>query len=180
MASPTQGKDPLLFNKVSGAVLGALLFVMGLNIWAEALFHPVKPKTPGYELASAPEAAAAPAEAATAAPPIAERLAKADAAKGETVARQCQSCHSFKPDGSGSKTGPMLFGVVDRPRASLASFPSYSAAMKSQAGEKWDVEHLDKYLADPRATIPGTTMTFAGVTNPDRRAELIAYLQTLK
>ena len=85
MASSTPGKDPLLLNKISGAVLGTCLFVMGLNIGAEAIFHPKKPAVPGYDLPAAEEHAAAGGAAAEAAvAPIAERLAKADPAKGET------------------------------------------------------------------------------------------------
>jgi cytochrome c len=41
-------------------------------------------------------------------------------------------------------------------------------------------EILDKYLTNPRAVVPGTTMAFAGIRNDGERANLIAYLQTLK
>lgn len=179
MASTTPGKDPLLFNKISGAVLGACLFVMGLNIGAEAIFHAAKPTIPGYDLPSAPEGGAATQEAAVTVAPIAERLAKADPAKGENVAKQCLSCHSLTADGKGAQNGPHLFAVVDRAKAST-SFSGYSAALKGHASEKWTAEDLDKFLANPKAAMPGTAMTFAGVTNPDRRAELIAYLEKLK
>jgi cytochrome c len=180
MASTASGTDPLLLNKVSGAVLAVCLFVMFLNIGADTIFHPTKPAVQGYDLPSAPEAGAAPQAAAPAAAPIAERLAKADPAKGETVVKQCIGCHSIKADGSGNKQGPILFGVADRAKASVSAFPSYSAAMKAHASEKWNAEELDKFLANPKAAMPGTTMVFNGVANPDRRAELIAYLLALK
>ncbi|MBN9062926.1 MAG: hypothetical protein BGP06_17280 [Rhizobiales bacterium 65-9] len=180
MASTTPGKDPLLFNKVSGAILGTCLFVMSLNLGAEAIFHVSKPAIPGYDLPSAPEEGAAGAEpAAVVVAPIAERLAKADKARGETVAKQCLTCHSLKADGSGAQVGPHLFGVFDRQKAST-NFSGYSAAMKAKSGEKWDAEHLDAFITNPRAALPGTTMTFAGLNNPDRRADLIAYLETVK
>ncbi len=180
MASTIPGKDPLFFNKVSGAVLGVCLFVMFLNIGAEAIFHPTKPAVQGYDLPSAQEGGGPAAAAAPPAAPIAERLAKADAAKGENVVKQCIGCHSIKADGSGNKQGPILFGVADRAKASVGAFPSYSAAMKTHASEKWNAEELDKFLANPKAAVPGTSMVFNGVTNPDRRAELIAYLLALK
>jgi cytochrome c len=161
-------------------VLGACLFVMGLNLASETIFHPKKPAVPGYDLPAAAEASAEQAAAPAAAEPIAERLAKAEPAKGEAVAKQCLTCHSLKADGSGSRTGPALFGVVERAKASVAGFTAYSAAMKAHAGEKWTPEELDKFLANPKAAVPNTTMAFNGVGNPDRRADLIAYLQTLK
>ncbi|MET0606668.1 MAG: c-type cytochrome [Beijerinckiaceae bacterium] len=180
MASTSTGKDPLLFNKMSGALLGACLFVMGLNLVSEAVFHPMKPAVPGYDLPAAEEASSTQAAAPAAAAPIAERLAKADVAKGETVAKQCVTCHSLKADGSGSRTGPSLFGIMDRAKAGVANF-NYSAAMKTHASEKWTAEDIDAFVANPKGAVPGTLMaTFNGVTNPDRRGDLIAYLQTLK
>lgn len=179
MASITPGKDPLLFNKVLGAVLGTCLFVMALNIGADAVFHVPKPAIPGYDLPSAEAEGSGAQKAAVVIAPIAERLAKADVARGQTIAKQCLTCHSLKADGSGAQTGPHLFGVFDRQKAST-SYAAYSAAMKSKSGEKWDAEHLDEFLTKPQAALPGTTMTFSGVSNPDRRADLIAFLETVK
>ncbi|WP_342359407.1 c-type cytochrome [Terrarubrum flagellatum] len=179
MAATTPGKDPLLFNKISGAVLGTLLFVMGLNIGAEGIFHSPKPAVPGYDLPAAEEHAAGASDKPVEVAPIADRLAKADPAKGENVAKQCLSCHSFKPDGAGAQNGPHLFGVFERAKGST-SFSGYSAPMKTHTAEKWTAEDLDKFLANPKAAVPGTAMAFNGVTNPDRRAELIAYLEKLK
>jgi cytochrome c len=57
---------------------------------------------------------------------------------------------------------------------------NYSPAMREfgEAGNVWDEEHLDEYLANPRGYVPGTTMTYAGVRNDDSRANLIGYLAT--
>jgi cytochrome c len=74
--------------------------------------------------------------------------------------------------------GPSLFGLVGRKSGSIANF-HYSAANRD-AGITWDEATLDKYLANPRAMLPGTTMPYAGIKNSDQRADLIAYLATLK
>ncbi|MGL4323709.1 MAG: c-type cytochrome [Beijerinckiaceae bacterium] len=182
MAQMTPGKDPLLLNKIMGAVFGTGLAVMGLNILGETIFHPKKPAVVGYDLPSA-DASAAPAAGAAAAAvaPIAERLAKADAAKGEGVAKQCATCHGFKADGPAPSNGPRLNGIVGRAKGA-ASFAGYSAPMKERAakGEKWDEAALDAFVANPKGYLPGTSMGFAGLSNPERRADLVAYLLTLK
>lgn len=185
MAQMTPGKDPLLLNKIMGAVFGTGLAVMGLNILSETIFHPKKPVVAGYDLPSADGGAAAGSGAAGAAAaavaPIAERLAKADAAKGEGVAKQCTTCHGFKADGPAPSNGPRLNGIVGRAKGS-AGFGGYSAPMKERAakGEKWDEAALDAFIANPKGYLPGTSMGFAGLSNPERRADLVAYLLTLK
>lgn len=169
--------DSFEVNKILGAVLGTLTFTLGLGILSEILFTPPKPAKPGYEIAvqeAAPAAGAA--QAAAAAPPIAERLATADAAKGENVVKQCQSCHSFEKGGP-NKVGPNLYGVVGNKKAHLAGF-GYSNALKTAGGE-WDFEALDKFLENPKGAIPGTAMAFAGIKRPDQRADAIAYLNKM-
>lgn len=184
MAQTTPGKDPLFLNKIMGAVFGTGLAVMGLNILAETIFHPKKPVVAGYDLPSADPAAGAAgggAAAAAAVAPIAERLTKADAAKGEGIAKQCATCHGFKADGPAPSNGPRLNGIVGRAKGSTA-FGGYSAAMKERAakGEKWDEASIDAFVTNPKSYLPGTSMGFAGLGNPERRADLIAYLMTLK
>jgi cytochrome c len=86
------------------------------------------------------------------------------------------ACHSFEKGGA-NKVGPNLFNVVGGPRAHAQGF-SYSAGMK-QAGGSWDVESLDKFLANPKAEVKNTSMTFVGIRRPDERADVIAYLNSL-
>ena len=85
-------------------------------------------------------------------------------------------CHSPQP----GKTllGPSLFGVVGRHSASLPGF-SYSEGMK-KADKTWNEARLDAYLADPNGMVPGKKMTFAILPKPEDRANVIAYLATLK
>jgi cytochrome c len=101
----------------------------------------------------------------------------ADAANGEKQFKmKCGLCHTVEP--GKNKIGPSLAGIVGRPSGSIEGF-KYSPANKA-AGLTWDVATLDKYLVDPKAMVKGTTMTFPGVKNDGERADIIAYLETLK
>lgn len=102
----------------------------------------------------------------------------ADPAEGEKVfKRVCAACHNATADGQ-KKLGPTLFGVVGRHSGSIEGF-RYSEANK-KANLTWTPEVLDKYLVDPKATVPGTIMAFAGLKKDEERQNVVAYLQTLK
>lgn len=101
-----------------------------------------------------------------------------DAAEGEKVfRRQCFICHTVEQGGP-TKQGPNLFAIVGRKTGSVEGF-RYTEANK-KADITWSPETLDPYLTNPRKVIPGTNMAFAGLTKPEDRKNLIAYLQTLK
>ncbi len=101
-----------------------------------------------------------------------------DAGAGEGVfKRVCSTCHNPTVDGP-RKLGPTLHGVVGRKAGTVEGF-RYSSA-KRDADLVWTPEKLDPYLKDPRAFMPGTTMAYAGLKNDADRANLIAYLKTLK
>lgn len=103
--------------------------------------------------------------------------ADGNAATGATLFKQkCGLCHSTQADQN--RVGPSLFGVVGRKAGTVSSY-NYSDAMKN-SGLTWDDATLDSYLAGPRAKVPGTKMTFAGFSNESDRADVIAYLNTLK
>ena len=104
-------------------------------------------------------------------------IAKADAAKGKEVAHACMMCHTLKKDG-GTKIGPNLYNVVNRPHAHVYGY-SYSEAMKNMKMRPWSYEELDSFLFDPKAHAPGTKMPYAGIKDTQKRANLIAYLRTL-
>jgi cytochrome c len=170
--------DSFEFNKIAGAVLGTFTFLMLTSFGGELLFTEKKAAKAGYELAM-PVAAASTAVAAVAAEPIAIRLASADKAKGENTFKQCSACHTPEKGGA-NKVGPNMWGIVERAKGQIAGF-GYSAAMKAVAakGEKWTFESLDKFLEGPKAYLPGTSMSYAGISNPKNRADLIAYLNTI-
>ncbi|HEX2942635.1 MAG TPA: cytochrome c family protein [Rhodopila sp.] len=101
----------------------------------------------------------------------------ADPAAGKQVFQNvCSICHSVQP--GQNKIGPTLFGVVGRKTGAVPGY-SYSAANKA-ADITWTEANLDKYLEAPRAMIPGTKMTYGGLKDPTKRANLVAYLATLK
>jgi cytochrome c len=100
-----------------------------------------------------------------------------DPAAGRAVfSSSCGICHTVKP--GDNKIGPTLFGVVGRKTGTVPDY-TYSSANLT-ANIIWTDAELDKYLAAPRATIPGTKMAYAGVKDATKRADLIAYLDTLK
>ena len=100
-----------------------------------------------------------------------------DAAKGATLFLQCRACHAVVP-GARNGVGPNLAGVVGAKAASVPGY-SYSAPL-TKAGLKWTPATLDAWLARPSAMVPGNKMTFAGMPDPKARANVIAYLATLK
>jgi cytochrome c len=102
--------------------------------------------------------------------------AAGDADAGKKVFSKCAVCHSAAAGKNG--LGPSLFGIVGRPSASMAGY-NYSDAMKA-ANKTWDDATLNAYLTDPKAAVPGNKMAFAGLPNPDDRANVIAYLAMLK
>jgi len=163
-------------NKIAGAFLGTLLLAMWLNVISGAIFGHTKLARPGYVLPEPQEAATAASGAAPAATPIDDRLAAADVKRGEADTKPCQACHNLTK-GAPAKVGPPLFGVVDRPKASIAGF-DYSDAIKSKGG-KWTYADLDQFLTNPKAFAPGTKMAFAGESDPAKRADLIDYLHSL-
>jgi cytochrome c len=173
--------DSFEFNKLAGAVLFTLLIVLGTSMVSSEIFRAEKPEKAGYELAGAAEkpAAGAAAPAAAQVAPIAVRLASAAVAKGEQAIKKCASCHSFDKGGA-NKVGPNLYNIVEKTKGAASGF-AYSAALKERAGkgEKWGYDELDKFLANPKGYITGTSMAFAGVNKPDERADIIAYLRSL-
>ncbi len=106
---------------------------------------------------------------------LATLLVTADAAKGEGVARQCVSCHTFE-EGGRDGIGPNLWNIVGR---DIASGPfGYSEALAAEAGA-WTYEALDAYLENPARAVPGNRMAFAGIRRDAQRADLLAYLGSL-
>jgi cytochrome c len=98
-----------------------------------------------------------------------------DAAAGKQVFAQCAACHSTS-DSNG--IGPGLKGVVGRKAGSVAGF-RYSSAL-AQTGYAWDEKALDAFLASPSKAIPGNAMPFPGLSDAKQRADVIAFLETLK
>lgn len=140
---------------------------------------------------SAPAAAPTTAAAADAAAPAAAPAAKVaadntdtisgaklasftgDADKGKAAFTTCQTCHAI--DAGVNKIGPSLHGVVGRKAGSIAGF-TYSDANKT-SGITWTEAKLFQYLENPQRVVPGTKMSFPGWSDPQKRADVIAYLK---
>jgi cytochrome c len=100
----------------------------------------------------------------------------ADPVAGEKIFKaQCGICHTVVA--GENRIGPTLFGVVGRPAGSVPGF-NYTADHK-KLGITWDAATLDKYLTNPRAMVPDTSMVYAGLKDDAERADLVAYLGTL-
>ncbi len=133
--------------------------------------------TAAAKLAPAPGAVAATPAAAPGLPPLDPLLAKADPERGQAFTKKiCVACHNFK-EGGPNMVGPNLYGVVGRPRASVASY-TYSSALKGKPGT-WTYAELNQWLYKPSAYAPGTKMAYAGIGNDQTRADVIDYLHTL-
>jgi cytochrome c len=103
---------------------------------------------------------------------LAAVFAAGDPQAGEAVYSRCLACHSL----GYHRTGPRHCGLFGRPAGSAAGYAEYSPAMK-RSRLVWNENTLDRFLADPLKTVPGTTMTYAGVKDAKERADLIAYLK---
>ncbi|RVD27147.1 ankyrin repeat domain-containing protein [Mesorhizobium sp. M4B.F.Ca.ET.017.02.2.1] len=109
--------------------------------------------------------------------PISMKLATADIEKGRTsFTHLCAGCHNVEPQG-GTKTGPNLWSVVGRDKASMTKM-RYSDTLLAWEGV-WTYEDLNKYLLEPMVTTPGVYMEMPGVPDETERVNLIAYLRTL-
>jgi cytochrome c len=106
----------------------------------------------------------------------AEAFAAGDPAAGARAFGQCMACHSVEP--GRHLTGPSLAHVWGRKAASVEGFMRYTDAL-SRSGLTWNAQTLDKWLANPEALVPGTSMTFQGIKEAKVRADVIAYLQTV-
>jgi cytochrome c len=93
--------------------------------------------------------------------------------RGRILFLHCASCHDISAAAS-PKIGPSLWHIIDRPVAGLEGF-RYSTALKTQ-DFRWDRVHLDRWLADPGAMVPGTSMPFGGIGDPADRQALIDFL----
>ncbi len=98
-----------------------------------------------------------------------------DAAAGGMAFQQCAECHS---PGAADNAGPGLKGVFGRRAGSKEGF-IYSPAMKKST-VVWDDSTLAAFLANPREVVPGTSMAYGGDDDAKERADLVAYLKTLK
>ncbi len=96
---------------------------------------------------------------------------------GAEAFRKCSACHMVGEDAA-NRSGPVLNGILGRPLAARQDYPYYSDAMQRAAagGLVWDIEHLELFIENPKSLISGTTMMFSGISDPEERGHLIAFL----
>jgi cytochrome c len=151
--------------------LGAAIVALGATLVSSEFFMNERPEKMGYVV----EGVEAGAESGPTAAPvaIATLLPTADAAKGAEVFKKCASCHTVTQGGAAG-VGPNLYGVVGGKHGNQAGF-AYSDALIGKAGP-WTFEALNEWLTSPKAYAPGTKMSFAGLSKPEDRANLLVYL----
>lgn len=161
-------------NTIAGWTLAAFGTALAASIVGGMVFtsHGA-PEKPGYAVEGVAEAGGG-GEAADL--PIAALLASADPAKGADVFKKCAACHSVNQGGANG-VGPNLYGVVGEAIAAGRGGYDFSAALKGVGGD-WDFDKLNAWLKSPRKFADGTKMTFAGLSNPQDRANVIAYLNS--
>ncbi len=179
-------------NSNSPTRFGGIALGVAVSAFALAACSP-QPTTEKADAPTAEATTAAPAEtaAAPAAAPAATAVAPdnvdtvsgaklasftGDAAKGEATFAACKVCHAV--EAGVNKIGPSLHGIVGRKAGEIAGY-TYSAANKG-SGITWSAEKLFQYLEGPQRIVPGTKMTYPGLPDPQKRADVIAYLATQK
>lgn len=158
-------------NTIAGWVLAGGIAALGLSIVTGEYFKAERPEKMGYVVEGVEEEAGD--GGAEAEQPIAFFLASADPAKGEQVFKKCAACHTVTKGGANG-LGPNLWGALGKAHGHVPGF-AYSDALKSKPGV-WDWQGMSDWLKSPKAYAPGTKMTFAGLSKPEDRANLIAFL----
>jgi cytochrome c len=158
-------------NTIAGWVLFGCGAALALSIVGGMIYEGERPAKMGYPIEGVE---AEGGDTAVAEVPIATLLPKADPAKGAEVFKKCAACHTDNQGGANG-IGPNLYGIVGDEIAKGRGGFAFSDAL-AKVGGKWDFDKLNAWLTSPRKFAPGTKMTFAGLGNPQDRANVLVYL----
>ncbi len=157
-------------NTIAGWVLFAGICALGLTIGSQMLFASHNPEKPGFVIEDT-DAGAGGGESAV---PLGNLLAAADATKGEAVFAKCAACHTIASGGPNG-IGPNLYGTMGEEIGRGKQGFAFSSVLAGMGGN-WDFEKMNAWLTSPRKFAPGTKMSFAGLSSPEDRANLLVYL----
>lgn len=168
------------WNKIFAAVLLAVLIGLMSGFISGKLVHPTKLEKSAIAIEGVGEETTATAAAEAPAGPadISGMMASADVAAGQKISRACAACHTFDKGGA-NRVGPNLWGIVGAKHAHADGF-AYSDVLKAMHDKPWTVDELNHFLYSPKGYAKGTKMAYAGLKNDQDRANLIAWLKTLK
>lgn len=174
----------LELNKIAAGVLLAGIIAMVSGLVAEGLYksgegHGKEEAKRGYTIEGAETADAGAGSAVAEQGPVDIKsfLKTANLAAGQAQLKKCTACHSFDKGGKDG-VGPNQWGLVGGQIAHKTSY-AYSAALAGMKDKKWGFQELSEFLDNPKKYAPGNKMAFAGIKNPQDRANLIAYINTL-
>ena len=159
------------FTTIAGWVLFAGIVGLGASLVSGEVFKQHRPEKMGYPIEGVEVEGESGGEAEK---PIEFYLASADPAAGEQVFKKCAACHNAD-NGGANALGPNLWGVLGEPIGKGAGGFAFSEALSGKGGT-WNWDNLNQWLANPKKFAPGTKMTFAGLSKPEDRANLIAFL----
>lgn len=161
-------------NTIAGWVLFGGIVALGSSIVAGEMFKSHAPEEGhgGYFIAGGEETGGATGPA----KPIEFYLATADLAKGEASFKKCVACHSIEQGGANA-IGPNLWHTLGEPIGQGKAGFAFSPALSGKGGN-WDWKAMDEWLASPKRFAPGTKMSFAGLSDPQERANVIAFLNS--
>ena len=172
------------WNKIVGAILGSLIFVIVLGMVDNAVYQVPQPAKPGY-IVPGVKVKAASTKATTKAkampkaqtlPDFATAIPAASVKQGKTLAQACAMCHDWAKGGP-NKIGPNLWNIVGNKRGVGRNDFSFSSAMKAKGGT-WTYAELFQFLRNPQEYIPGTKMGFPGYPKRQDRLDVIKYMRT--
>ena len=159
------------FNTIAGWALGAGIVLLGATLVTGEIFKAERPEHMGYPINGVVEEGEGGAAAER---PIAHYLQTADAGRGQAVFGKCQACHTINQGGAAG-LGPNLYGVMGAGVAQHSPGFNYSDPLRSHGGT-WDWDTMSQWLRSPRTFAAGTRMTFAGLSDPQDRADVMLYL----